>query len=529
MPEHFRNKLAVALIVAAVVIPFLVLLLLRRGARTKTRKFLLLSGILAQAGVCGAIIILLLIQYGGLELEWRGGYIPVLTWAKTKTDLTALARSRANQLPPLAIAADHGGGHANWPGFRGPHGDGEYTGGAILTNWPAGGLRQLWKQPCGGGYSSFALIGSRAFTIEQRLGDEVLVAYDIETGGELWTNGWAAKFAEYHSDEGPRTTPAYDDGNIYALGATGEFRCVNAATGVTVWSTNIMTENKAALPDYGLAASPLIVDEKIILQPDAYNGKSVICYDKRNGRQLWHALDLPMGYATPVLMTNDGERQVVVCGRPDIIGLRLEDGAERWRYTWAINNHERPIAQPLALGGNRLMLSAAYMTGCAAFEVGRTGGGFTTREVWRNKNLKAKFASSVLRENFIYGFDEDILVCLDSRTGERRWKDGRYGYGQVLLAGGHLVIMCANGDLALVQAAPEKWTELARVPALHGKTWNIPAIGPGRLLVRNCAEMACFDISAPGEPHLSANSKRKAPAPPEAPVSFTNDFSGTGP
>jgi outer membrane protein assembly factor BamB len=116
--------------------------------------------------------------------------------------------------------------------------------------------------------------------------------------------------------------------------------------------------------------------------------------------------------------------------------------------------------------------------------------------LWRNKNLKSKFASSVVWQGYIYGLDEDILVCLDAKTGERKWKDGRYGYGQLLMAGGYLVVVCANGDLALVKADPERWIELARVSALHGKTWNYPAISGGRLLLRNGAEMACYEIAA---------------------------------
>ena len=141
------------------------------------------------------------------------------------------------------------------------------------------------------------------------------------------------------------------------------------------------------------------------------------------------------------------------------------------------------------------MLSAAYMTGCAAFEIERTTNGFETRELWRNRNLKTKFASAVVWQGFVYGLDEDILVCIDAQTGERKWKDGRYGYGQLLLASGHLIVLCANGDLALVKATPERWIELARFPALNGKSWNAPAIGGGLLLIRNGAEMACYEIS----------------------------------
>lgn len=495
MPDHFRIRLIVALGVAAVVLP-LIVFLLRGGARTRKKQFASVVASALLGLVFGAIAILLLIRYGGLEMEWRGGYVPVLTWKKTKPDFDALARDRAKQakLPLAAAVTTHG--ETVWNGFRGGRRDATYDQRPILTNWPAGGLHLRWKQPCGGGYSSFAMAEGRAFTIEQRHDLEVVVAYDIATGRELWTNGWQAKFSEYHSDEGPRCTPTYDDGRVYALGATGEFRCLDAASGKLIWGTNIVTETHSALPDYGLAASPLIVDEKIILQPDAYKGKSVVCYDKRDGKVIWSALDLPMGYASPELLTIDGEQQVVVCGRPDIWGLRLADGAERWHYRWHILNNERPITQPLELGSNTLFVSAAYMTGCAAFEVCHNGDGFQTRERWRNRNLKTKFASSVLCAGYVYGLDEDILACVDANTGERKWKDGRYGYGQLLLASGHLIILCANGDLALVKASPEHWQEVARFPALKGKTWNAPAIDGESLLIRNGAEMACFDISA---------------------------------
>ena len=202
-------------------------------------------------------MILALIRFAGLEMEWRGGYVPVVTWNKTKPDFAALERSRNEQtnLPPVTAATN--GLNANWPGFRGPNGDGQYNERPILTNWPASGLRLLWRQACGGGYSSFAMAGSRAFTLEQRRENEVLVAYDIETGRELWTNGWPGKFLEYHSDEGPRATPAYSEGKVYALGAMGEFRCVDATNGAVVWSKNIMAENGASPPDYrggGVAA-----------------------------------------------------------------------------------------------------------------------------------------------------------------------------------------------------------------------------------------------------------------------------------
>jgi outer membrane protein assembly factor BamB len=165
-----------------------------------------------------------------------------------------------------------------------------------------------------------------------------------------------------------------------------------------------------------------------------------------------------------------------------------------WEYPWRVLNNELPIAQPVILTTNRFLLSAGYFTGCAAVEVSGAGTNFTARTLWQNKNLKNKFTSSVCWQGHIYGLDEDILTCLNAATGERKWKDGRYGYGQLLLAGGYLVILSGQGELALVRADPGGYTELARFPAIHGKTWNHPALADGKLLVRNAAEMGCFEL-----------------------------------
>ena len=224
MPRtFFKTHLIISLVVALFVLQELGLFLLRRGARTRMKKILSIFGTLLLGLVCSAILILFLLRYGVLEMEWRGGYVPVLTLNKTKPDFDALAKSRAQQGKVATAPATDSHLAADWTGFRGPRRDATYNEHPILTNWPSGGLHLRWKQPCGGGYSSFAMVDGRAFTIEQRRDMEVVVAYDIATGRELWTNGWPAKFSEYHSDEGPRTTPTYDDGKIYAWGRPASF------------------------------------------------------------------------------------------------------------------------------------------------------------------------------------------------------------------------------------------------------------------------------------------------------------------
>ena len=154
-----------------------------------------------------------------------------------------------------------------WTDFRGPFRDGHYREQPIRTNWPASGLKPLWKQPIGGGYASFVIARNRAFTIEQRGPQEVVAGYDVRTGRELWTNGWNALFTESLGGDGPRATPTWADGVVYALGATGELRALDEGTGRVLWRTNIIDENGATNLDWGMAASPLVVGETVVVLP----------------------------------------------------------------------------------------------------------------------------------------------------------------------------------------------------------------------------------------------------------------------
>jgi outer membrane protein assembly factor BamB len=473
--------------------PPLGLVLLWRMPGRLWRKFLGSIFIALFTILYSALVIFILVQVGVLKIEWRGGYAPALTWRKSLPNYDALERHRAEQSARLGDIALES--TVPWPGFRGPNRDSHYDEIPIFTNWPDGGLKLLWRQPIGGGYSSFAIARGWAFTLEQRRDTETAVAYDFKSGRELWNCAWPDRFQEYFSEEGPRSTPTYDDGKVYVLGAMGELRSLDAETGKAVWTRNIVVENHGNVPSYGIAPSPLIIGDRLFVQSSAGNGKSVLCLDKRDGKLIWSALDDPTGYASPVLVNLAGQDQIIICAETRTLGLSIEDGKVLWDIPWRVLHNQMPIAQPLLLGTNRFLLSAGYFTGCAAIEITKTASGFSARIVWQNKNLKNKFTSSVFWQGYIYGLDEDILTCLDAATGERKWKDGRYGYGQLILASGHLVILSGDGELALVKANPERYEELARFQAINGKTWNHPAIADGKILVRNAQEMACFQIS----------------------------------
>ncbi len=438
-------------------------------------------------------IVALLMLFAGLELEWRGGFPPVLTWNKTHTDYSAVEASRRRQshMPQKAESASAA---ADWPGFRGPHRDGQYDHTPIATNWPAAGLPALWKQPIGGGYASFAVAGGRAFTIEQRRELETVTCYDVETGRELWACGYPADFDEMMGGEGPRATPYCNEGKVYSLGAMGDLLCLDAETGKVLWKLNILTDNFAPVPYYGMAGSPLVVDDKVIVEAGGVKGHAIAAYDKKTGKPIWRALDDLAAYSSTMLMTIAGAPQLLAVTENRAVGLNLKDGGLLWMTPWIVKEKNRNNSQPIQIGANQFMLSAGYGTGSEAVEVSLLNGRYEARPVWHTTALKNKFSSSVYWHGFVYGLDEDMLACLDAQTGQRKWKDGRYGYGQVVMAQGYLIVLGGEGRLALVRANPDHWEELGGFQALAGKTWNHPALASGKILVRNGAQMACYDL-----------------------------------
>lgn len=457
------------------------------------RKLFGTLGIALYTVVYLAVILLALTKTKLVHVEWQGGFPPKLTRKATLPDYDAVERSRAAQAKAEPVQVAERTGSTYWSDFRGPKRDGHYTEQPILTEWPAAGPKVLWRQPIGGGYASFVIAKGIAYTIEQRRDKEVVVAYDLETGREVWAHSYSAHFQESMGGEGPRATPTWHDGKLYALGAEGDLHCFDALTGKVLWERNILHDAKSSVLMFGTAYSPLVVDDKVILLPGGQGDWSVVAYHKDTGEVIWRTQDDKTAYTSPVLVEFGGQRQMIVVSAARVKGMTVEDGKVLWEFPWVVQ-YENAIAQPVLLGKDRFMLSAGYGTGCIAIEVKKEGDKFSAKELWRNKFLKNKFTSSIFHEGYIYGLDENILTCLEAETGKRMWKDGRYDYGQILLASGHIVVLAGNGDLALVKATPEKWTEVARVPMLNGKTWNHPVISEGKLLIRNAVEMICLDV-----------------------------------
>jgi outer membrane protein assembly factor BamB len=402
----------------------------------------------------------------------------------------AQANDEPAALPPAPAGAPTG---ADWPGFRGPARDAVVRGVRIETDWSKSPPVELWRRPVGPGWSSFAVRGDLLYTQEQRGEDEVVSCYNLTTGQPVWRHRDAARFWESNGGAGPRATPTLGNGRVYTLGATGILNALDASSGAVVWSRNAASDTGAKRPGWGFAGSPLVVNDVVIV---AASGR-LAAYDVATGHPRWLGPTGGAGYSSPHLVTIDGVAQVLLMRGARTTSVAPADGTLLWEHSWQPG---ASIVQPaLAADGDVLIAAGDAMggQGMRRIAVARGPDGWTVEERWTSRALKPYFNDFVVHEGHAFGFDGSILASIDLADGKRKWKGGRYGHGQVILLPDQdlLLVLSEEGELALVGATPDQFTEIARFPAIEGKTWNHPVLAGDVLLVRNGEEMAAFRVS----------------------------------
>ncbi|HVL68744.1 MAG TPA: PQQ-binding-like beta-propeller repeat protein [Vicinamibacterales bacterium] len=379
-----------------------------------------------------------------------------------------------------------------WPGFRGSGRDGVIRGVRVDTDWSRRPPVEVWRRPVGPGWSSFAVRDDLIYTQEQRGDHEVVSAYRLSTGEPVWMHRDPVRFYESNGGPGPRATPTLHGRRVYTLGATGILNALDAATGALVWSRNPATEIGVTIPEWGFAGSPLVVDDVVVV---ALAGQ-LAAYAADTGERRWTGPSGGAGYSSPHLVTIDGVRQVVLLRGSRTISVAPEDGRLLWEHTWQPG---ASIVQPAVLEEGDVLINTADAMGgqgLRRLSVDRSADGWAVEERWTSRGLKPYFNDFVVHKGNAYGFDGSILSSIDLASGERNWKGGRYGHGQMLLLADQdlLLVLSEHGELALVSATPERFQEVTRVAALEGKTWNHPVIAGDLLLVRNGEEMAAFRL-----------------------------------
>ncbi|MGE0464807.1 MAG: PQQ-binding-like beta-propeller repeat protein, partial [Vicinamibacterales bacterium] len=394
--------------------------------------------------------------------------------------------------PPAPVSTRAHAPAPDWPGFRGPNRDGVVRGVPIETDWSRNPPVEAWRRPVGPGWSSFAVRGDLVYTQEQRGEHEVVSCYQLSTGEPVWRHDDPVRFWESNGGAGPRATPTLQDGRVYTMGATGIVNALDAESGALLWSRDAAVDTGKPIPDWGLASSPIVLDGLVIV---AVAGR-LAAYDEATGQPRWLGEAGGGGYSSPHLATIDGVPQVLLLRGARTISVAPADGALLWEHS---GQPAVSIVQPAVVtGGNVLIASGDAMGGLGLRRVAVAHGptGWTVEERWTSRGLKPYFNDFVVHEGHAYGFDGSILAAINLEDGTRAWKGGRYGHGQLLLLPEQdlLLVLSEDGELALVSATPDRFTEVARVRALEGKTWNHPALVGDVLLVRNGEEMAAFRL-----------------------------------
>ena len=437
-----------------------------------------------------SLIVMVLVACGAFTLIRTGGFTGDFDhdfhfrWSKTPEDRLL---EQSSDEPSTTNSASVQSG-ADWPGFRGKGRDSVVRGTHIKSDWSTSPPVELWRRSVGPGWSSFAVHDDLIYTQEQRGNDEIVACYNLTNGKPVWRHRDAARFWESNAGAGPRGTPTIVNGRLYTLGATGIVNALDATSGSVVWSRNAASDTKTKTPIWGFSGSPLVVDDHVIVA----TGGKLVAYDITTGEPRWYGPEGGSGYSSPHLFTIAGVPQVVLVGAHGASSFSPGDGKVLWEHKW----EGYPIVQPAITANGDLLIVVSESSGTRSLAITNNSGSWSVTERWTSEGLNPYYNDFVVHNGHAFGFDWSTLACIDLKDGTQKWRGGRLGHGQVVLLPDQdlLLILTESGDLALVKASADQFTEVARVPAIKGKTWNHPALVGDVVLVRNGEEMAAFRL-----------------------------------
>jgi outer membrane protein assembly factor BamB len=376
-----------------------------------------------------------------------------------------------------------------WPQYRGINRDGISRETGLIKAWPAAGPTQLWRVPTGDGYSAISTANGRLYTMFSKGEDEFVVCLDSTSGKELWKFRSDSNFVNDQGN-GPRGTPTVHDGMIYTFGAQGMLYALNADNGQKIWEHDLKKEIGAKIPIWGVASSPLIEGDLLILPVGGNDTNAVVAFNKKDGKIVWKSVGDEPGYSSPIAVTIGGVRQVIAFSGTMLISLNPADGKLYWKYPWKTDWFVN-AATPIFIPDDKIFISTSYERGGAMLKISSPK---NVQEVWLSKGMKNHFNSSIYHNGYLYGFDNAILKSMDASTGETKWQKSGFGKGSLILADGHLIVLSERGQLVLVEAVPDEYREKASAQVLQGKCWTMPTLSNGKLYLRNQKEILCLNL-----------------------------------
>lgn len=387
-----------------------------------------------------------------------------------------------------------------WSQFLGPNRDGISSETGLIDTFGAQGPRVAWRVRGGKGMSGIAVDGQQAVTMLERDGGQTVVAFRLTDGTELWSQRVADAFRN-SMGPGPRATPTIAGGAIFVYTGEGILAALGQSSGKVQWQHTVVADFGGEPADYGMASSPLVVDDLVVVSAGV-KGASVVAYHAETGRVAWKSGDDTAGYSSPALLTVGGRRQIVAFTGKAAIGLEPKTGTQLWRYEYT-TDFDCNIATPLAVGEN-VFISAGENHGCALLALKPQGDAFQVAEIWKSFGpgsvMRNEWQTSILLDGFLYGLDNvggagpvTNLNCVNAKTGARVWQKTRFGKGNLIAADGKLYVVTIEGELVIVRANPERFEELSRAKLFDG-TRQAPALLDGRLYLRDSSEVVCVDL-----------------------------------
>lgn len=388
----------------------------------------------------------------------------------------------------------------DWPVFRGPAGDGVAPADGVFDG-ESSGLGVAWKTALGSGYSGVSVASGTAVTMFARNGSDWAVAFDAESGEELWRVEIGATYKGHDgSHDGPISTPVLHDGAVYALGPLGHLVALDLASGEVLWQTHLPQEHQAEEPYYGFSTSPLIQDGVLVLEVAREEGTALAGFDPKTGERLWTAGDGDVAYQSPMPITVAGRRQVLATGNEKLFGLDPKTGSILWEHPHGGDRSAMgtQTLNPVPAGDGRLLLMHQGDLSKMVRLVPGEDGGVTVEDVWEGRSLRRSYNVPVYHDGYFYGYSGGFLTAVAADTGKSVWKSRQPGDGFVSLVDGHLVIVTKRGDLAVARATPEGYEEVANLPLFDGVAWTPPSFAGGKIYARSHDAVAAVSVGKTG-------------------------------
>jgi outer membrane protein assembly factor BamB len=373
----------------------------------------------------------------------------------------------------------------DWPQWRGASRDGKVAGFTAPQAWPKA-LTQKWQVQVGSGDATPALVGDKLYVFARQGADEVTLCLDVGSGKEQWKDKYAAQAVTGAAGRhpGPRSSPAVAGGKVVTLGVGGVLSCLDAATGAVTWRKDPFPR---IVPRFFTAMSPLIIDGMVIAHLGGPGNGAILAFDLATGEQKWKWADEGPDYASPVLLTVEGMKQIVTLTEKSVVGVGAADGKLLWRIPFATRRRAYNAATPIVDGQTVIFTGAGR--GTRAVKIGKTQDGFAAKELWSNPDLATQYNTPVLKDGLLFGLSErGKLFCIDAKTGQTAWIDatrhGR-GFGAVLDAGSVLLALPNNSELIAYKPSGKQYAELARIKVADTPTYAHPVVAGNRVFVKD--------------------------------------------